>query len=63
MEGIVVGAEGTAAGVAAARWALEAGALRGVPVTVVRAWADPVALGYGMGTAIGAGAREITPGR
>jgi nucleotide-binding universal stress UspA family protein len=53
VEGIVVGAEGTAAGVAAAHWALEAGALRGAQVTVVRAYADPVALGYGMGTALG----------
>ena len=52
MEGIVVGADETAAGVAAARWALEEGALRGLPVTVVRAWADPVALGYGTGMAI-----------
>lgn len=52
MEGIVVGADETAAGVAAARWALEEGALRGLPVTVVRAWADPVALGYGMGIAL-----------
>ncbi len=52
MEGIVVGADETAAGVAAAHWALEEGALRGAPVTVVRAWADPVALGYGMGAAL-----------
>ncbi len=52
MRGIVVGADETAAGVAAARWALEEGALRGVPVTVVRAWADPVELGYGMGAAL-----------
>lgn len=52
MEGIVVGADETAAGVAAARWALEEGALRGLPVTVVRAWADPIALGYGMGMAV-----------
>jgi nucleotide-binding universal stress UspA family protein len=49
VEGIVVGADETAAGVAAARWALEEGALRGVPVTVVRAWTDPAALGQGMG--------------
>lgn len=53
MEGIVVGAEGTAAGVAAAHWALEAGALRGAPVTVVRAYEDLVALGHGMRTALG----------
>lgn len=52
MEGIVVGAEGTAAGVAAARWALEEGALRGLPVTVVRAWADPLAYGYGSAMAL-----------
>ena len=52
MEGIVVGADETSAGVAAARWALEEGALRDLPVTVVRAWADPVALGYGMGMAV-----------
>lgn len=52
MDGIVVGAEETPAGLAAARWALDEGALRGVPVTVVRAWADPVALGYGIGLAI-----------
>ncbi len=51
MEGIVVGADETAAGVAAAHWALEEGALRGLQVTVVRAWVDPVALGYGAGPA------------
>jgi nucleotide-binding universal stress UspA family protein len=49
VEGIVVGADETAAGVAAARWALEEGALRGAQVTLVRTWADPVALGYGVG--------------
>ena len=52
MDGIVVGADETAAGIAAARWALEGGALRGVPVTVVRVWADPIALGYGTGMAV-----------
>jgi nucleotide-binding universal stress UspA family protein len=43
VEGIVVGADETAAGVAAARWALAEGALRGVPVTVVRAWSMSMA--------------------
>lgn len=52
MEGIVVGADATAAGVAAARWALQEGALRALPVTVVRAWVDPVVMGYGMGLAL-----------
>jgi nucleotide-binding universal stress UspA family protein len=47
VEGIVVGADETAAGVAAARWALEAGALRGARVTVVRAWSEPTVVGYG----------------
>jgi nucleotide-binding universal stress UspA family protein len=49
VEGIVVGAAEGAAGVAAARWALQEGSLRGAPVTVVRAWAGPVTLGYGAG--------------
>jgi nucleotide-binding universal stress UspA family protein len=49
VEGIVVGADESEAGVAAARWALEEGALRGVPVTVVRAWAGPMAGGYSTG--------------
>lgn len=57
MEGIVVGADRTAAGVAAAQWALEEGALRGDQVTVVRAWADLMAVGYSEGEGVLTAAR------
>lgn len=43
---VVVGADETPTGIAAVRWALAEGALRGLPVTVVRAWVDPVTYGY-----------------
>jgi len=57
--GVVVGADETAAGIAAARWALAEGALRGLPVTVVRAWADPVTHGYGRGVPVTSGPEGV----
>lgn len=49
MDGIIVGVDEPAAGLAAARWALDEGVLHSRPVTAVRAWVEPPTVGSGVG--------------
>lgn len=58
MARIVVGAERSPEGVAAVEWALEEAVRRNLPLLVVRAWSDPVTVGYPLSGVLVASAEE-----